>query len=232
MIPLKDENPTKKKCYTRFIILFICVVVFFFQISSHETNLITYYFGFKPASFFNNFDKPTFSPALTLLTSIFMHGGWMHLIGNMMYLIIFADNVEDVFGTKKFILFYLLSGIFASFSQAFMDFSSEIPMIGASGAIAGVLGAYLFYFPRAKILVLVPFFIFFTIRVPASILLIFWFVFQFLNLSNVESSVAWMAHIGGFVFGYIFSIINGKKPSSKKGSSIFLKKKKRTMGLN
>jgi len=231
MIPLKDENPTKKKCYTRFIILFICVVVFFFQISSHETNLITYYFGFKPASFFNNFDKPTFSPALTLLTSIFMHGGWMHLIGNMMYLIIFADNVEDVFGTKKFILFYLLSGIFASFSQAFMDFSSEIPMIGASGAIAGVLGAYLFYFPRAKILVLVPFFIFFTIRVPASILLIFWFVFQFLNLSNVESSVAWMAHIGGFVFGYIFSIINGKKPSSKRGSSIFLKKK-RTMGLN
>lgn len=226
MIPLKDENPTKKKCYTRFIILFICVVVFFFQISSHETNLITYYFGFKPASFFNNFDKPTFSPALTLLTSIFMHGGWMHLIGNMMYLIIFADNVEDVFGTKKFILFYLLSGIFASFSQAFIDFSSEIPMIGASGAIAGVLGAYLFYFPRAKILVLVPFFIFFTIRVPASILLIFWFVFQFLNLSNVESSVAWMAHIGGFVFGYIFSIINGKKPSSKRGSSIFLKKKK------
>ena len=226
MIPLKDENPTKKKCYTRFIILFICVVVFFFQISSHETNLITYYFGFKPASFFNNFDKPTFSPALTLITSIFMHGGWMHLIGNMMYLIIFADNVEDVFGTKKFILFYLLSGIFASFSQAFMDFSSEIPMIGASGAIAGVLGAYLFYFPRAKILVLVPFFIFFTIRVPASILLIFWFVFQFLNLSNVESSVAWMAHIGGFVFGYIFSIINGKKPSSKRGSSIFLKKKK------
>ena len=226
MIPLKDENPTKKKCYTRFIILFICVVVFFFQISSHETNLITYYFGFKPASFFNNFDKPTFSPALTLLTSIFMHGGWMHLIGNMMYLIIFADNVEDVFGTKKFILFYLLSGIFASFSQAFMDLSSEIPMIGASGAIAGVLGAYLFYFPRAKILVLIPFFIFFTIRVPASILLIFWFVFQFLNLSNVESSVAWMAHIGGFVFGYIFSIINGKKPSSKRGSSIFLKKKK------
>lgn len=226
MIPLKDENPTKKKCYTRFVILIICAVVFFFQISSHETNLITYYFGFKPASFFNNFDKPTFFPTLTLLTSIFMHGGWMHLIGNMMYLIIFADNVEDVLGTKKFILFYLLSGIFASFSQAFMDLSSEIPMIGASGAIAGVLGAYLFYFPRAKILVLIPFFIFFTIRVPASILLIFWFVFQFLNLSNVESSVAWMAHIGGFVFGYIFSIINGKKPSSKRGSSIFLKKKK------
>ena len=226
MIPLKDENPTKNRCYLRYVILFICLVVFFFQISSSQSNLITYYFGFKPASFFNNFDKPTFFPILTLFTSLFMHGGWMHLIGNMMYLVIFADNIEDVFGKKKFILFYLFSGIFASFSQALLNLSSDIPMIGASGAIAGVLGAYLFYFPKAKILVLVPFFIFFTLRIPASILLIFWFIFQFLNLSNIESSVAWMAHIGGFIFGYIFSIINGKKPIQKKGSSIFLNKKK------
>ena len=226
MIPLKDENPTKNRCYLRYVILFICLVVFFFQISSSQSNLITYYFGFKPASFFNNFDKPTFFPVLTLFTSLFMHGGWMHLIGNMMYLVIFADNIEDIFGKKKFILFYLFSGIFASFSQALLNLSSDIPMIGASGAIAGVLGAYLFYFPKAKILVLVPFFIFFTLRIPASILLIFWFIFQFLNLSNIESSVAWMAHIGGFIFGYIFSIINGKKPIQKKGSSIFLNKKK------
>ena len=226
MIPLKDENPTKNRCYLRYVILFICLVVFFFQISSSQSNLITYYFGFKPASFFYNFDKPTFFPILTLFTSLFMHGGWMHLIGNMMYLVIFADNIEDVFGKKKFILFYLFSGIFASFSQALLNLSSDVPMIGASGAIAGVLGAYLFYFPKAKILVLVPFFIFFTLRIPASILLIFWFIFQFLNLSNIESSVAWMAHIGGFIFGYIFSIINGKKPIQKKGSSIFLDKKK------
>jgi len=226
MIPLKDENPTKNRCYLRYVILFICLVVFFFQISSSQSNLITYYFGFKPASFFYNFDKPTFFPVLTLFTSLFMHGGWMHLIGNMMYLVIFADNIEDVFGKKKFILFYLFSGIFASFSQALLNLSSDVPMIGASGAIAGVLGAYLFYFPKAKILVLVPFFIFFTLRIPASILLIFWFIFQFLNLSNIESSVAWMAHIGGFIFGYIFSIINGKKPIQKKGSSIFLNKKK------
>ena len=226
MIPLKDENPTKNRCYLRYVILFICLVVFFFQISSSQSNLMTYYFGFKPASFFNNFDKPTFFPVLTLFTSLFMHGGWMHLIGNMMYLVIFADNIEDVFGKKKFILFYLFSGIFASFSQALLNLSSDVPMIGASGAIAGVLGAYLFYFPKAKILVLVPFFIFFTLRIPASILLIFWFIFQFLNLSNIESSVAWMAHIGGFIFGYVFSIINGKKPIQKKGSSIFLNKKK------
>ena len=225
MIPLKDENPTQKNCYTRYVILFICVVVFLLQISSSQSNLITYYFGFKPASFFDNFDKPTFFPTLTLFTSIFMHGGWMHLIGNMMYLIIFADNVEDVFGTKKFIIFYMTAGIFASISQALLDLSSEIPMIGASGAIAGVLGSYLYYFPRAKILVLVPFFIFFTIRVPASILLIFWFVFQFLNLSNSDSSVAWTAHIGGFIFGYIF-FSNKWKSYQKKRKFDFFKEKK------
>ena len=230
MIPLKDDNPTKNKTHIRSLILILCSIVFFIQLSLENSNYFTYYFGFKPKSFFFGSDLPFLLPTFTLITSIFMHGGWMHLIGNMMYLIIFADNVEDVFGTRKFILFYILAGIFASFSQALMDLSSDIPMIGASGAIAGVLGAYLFYFPRAKILVLVPFFIFFTIRVPASILLIFWFIFQFLNLSNVESSVAWMAHIGGFVFGYIFSVINGKKPTSKRGSSIFLNKKKGPWG--
>ena len=156
----------------------------------------------------------------------------MHLIGNMMYLVIFADNIEDVSLVQKNLLYFTLAGVFASLSQALLNLSSEIPMIGASGAIAGVLGAYLYYFPRAKILVLVPFFIFFTIRVPASILLIFWFIFQFLNLSNIESSVAWMAHIEWFIFGYIFSVINGKKPPKKKGHSILLKKKKRTLGLN
>ena len=127
---------------------------FFFQISSSQSNLITYYFGFKPASFFNNFDKPTFFPVLTLFTSLFMHGGWMHLIGNMMYLVIFADNIEDVFGKKKFILFYLFSGIFASFSQALLNLSSDVPMIGASGAIAGVLVLIYFIFQRQKFLFL------------------------------------------------------------------------------
>lgn len=225
MIPLKDENPTKNKCYTRYVILVICIIVFLIQISSPNSNFLTYYFGFKPASFSDEFYKPSFYPMLTLLTSLFMHGGWLHLIGNMMYLLIFADNVEDIMGTKKFIFFYLFSGFFASLCQAAMDLNSEIPMIGASGAIAGVLGSYLYYFPKAKILVLVPFFIFFTIRVSASILLTFWFIFQFLNLSNIESSVAWMAHIGGFIFGYCFSVFNGKKKIPKDGKSIFLKRK-------
>ena len=151
----------------------------------------------------------------------------MHFLGNMLYLWIFADNVEDKMGSKKFILFYILSGVVASISHGLLDINSNIPLIGASGAIAGVLGAYLHLFPKAKVLVLIPFFIFFTIRVPAFILLIFWFLFQFLNLGNQESNVAWVAHIGGFVFGLFYSYIFNnkiKKTITKKGKSVFLKR--------
>ncbi len=207
MIPLKDENPTKKKCYTRFIILFICVVVFFFQISSHETNLITYYFGFKPASFFNNFDKPTFSPALTLLTSIFMHGGWMHLIGNMTYLYIFGDNVESILGHARYFSFYIFCGIGAALGQFFIEPASATPMVGASGAIAGVLGAYMIKFPKAKVHVFAVIIIFITkFIVPAQIVLGIWFIMQLsggLNSLGINTTggVAWFAHIGGFLVG-------------------------------
>ncbi len=224
MIPLKDDNETTRKCYIRLVILTICLLVFFFQISSPDKNFIIYYFGFKPASLFNNLNFDTFPPLLTLFTSLFLHGGWMHLIGNMLYLWIFADNVEDKLGTKKFIAFYIASGIFASLSQSIFNLDSSIPMIGASGSIAGVLGAYLHFFPRAKILVLVPFIIFFTVRIPAFVLLIFWFIYQFLNLSNLDSSVAWVAHIGGFIFGYFFAIFSRSKKQNKTGKSIFLNK--------
>ncbi len=226
MIPLKDDNPTKNKSYVRLIILIICSLVFLLQISSDNKEFYNYYFGFKPASFFFDFNLPTFFPVLTIITSIFMHAGWMHFLGNMLYLWIFADNIEDVMGQKQFILFYLLSGFFASLSQAIIDTQSNIPMIGASGAIAGVLGAYLYLFPKAKVLILVPFFIFFTIRVPAYILLIFWFFYQFVNLDNENSNIAWLAHIGGFIFGLIYSLIFLKKNNltKKKGKSIFLKK--------
>ena len=153
-----------------------------------------------------------------------MHGGWMHFLGNMLYLWIFADNVEDKLGIKKFVIFYLISGVFASLTQAFFNFNSDVPMIGASGSIAGVLGAYLYFFPKAKVLVLIPFFIFFTVKVPAYILLIFWFLYQFLNLSNVDSSVAWLAHIGGFIFGYFFAVFSKSINEKKRGKTIFLDK--------
>ena len=226
MIPIKDDNPTKNKSYITLIILIICSLVFLLQISSENRNFYNYYFGFKPASFFSDLNSPTFFPILTIITSIFMHGGWFHFLGNMLYLWIFADNIEDVMGHKKFTLFYLLSGFFASLSHAIINIESPVPMIGASGAIAGILGSYLYFFPKAKVLVLIPFFIFFTIRVRANILLIFWFIYQFLNLSNTNSSIAWLAHIGGFVFGYLFSILIGKNDlSKKKGQSIFLNDK-------
>tara|TARA_B100000579_G_scaffold429446_2_gene441214 strand:- start:225 stop:911 length:687 start_codon:yes stop_codon:yes gene_type:complete len=224
MIPLHDDNPVKNKSYIRLVILLICTVVFFFQIFSNNNNFLIYYFGFKPISLFDDISAPSFFPILTIFTSIFMHGGWMHFIGNMLYLWIFADNVEDKMGKKKFLIFYLLAGFFASITQAVANLNSEIPMIGASGSIAGILGAYLYLFPKAKVLVLVPFFIFFTIRIPAFILLIFWFIYQFLNISNVESSVAWLAHIGGFIFGYLFVALGGGNKVIK-SKSVFLKKK-------
>ena len=130
-------------------------------------------------------------------------------------------------GSKRFLLFYIFSGIIASLSHALLDIRSSVPLIGASGAIAGVLGAYLHLFPKAKVLVLVPFFIFFTVRIPAFFLLLFWFFYQFLNLSNQESNIAWVAHIGGFLFGLIYSLIFHRKvikSNTKKGRSIFLKK--------
>ena len=228
MIPLKDDNPTKKRSYIRLSILIICSFVFILQISSKNTDYYNFLFGFKPATLFTETNIPTFFAPLTLITSIFMHGGWMHFIGNMLYLWIFADNVEDVMGKKKFIFFYIFAGIVASFTQALIDVNSTIPMIGASGSIAGILGSYLYLFPRAKVLVLVPFFIFFTMRISALYLLIFWFIYQFLNLGIQGSNVAWFAHIGGFVFGFLYSFFFVNKPRSiniKKGKSVFFKKK-------
>tara|TARA_B100000886_G_scaffold333780_2_gene288374 strand:- start:113 stop:595 length:483 start_codon:yes stop_codon:yes gene_type:complete len=154
-----------------------------------------------------------------------MHGGWMHFLGNMLYLWIFADNVEDVMGRTHFIFFYLISGVFATISHSILDINSSTPLIGASGAIAGVLGSYLYLFPKAKVLVLFPFIIFFTLRIPAFILLLFWFVYQFINLGG-SSNIAWIAHIGGFIFGFIYTVLRIKKKKSrniKKGKSIFFK---------
>ena len=227
MIPLKDENPTNSKSYIRLIILIICSLIFLFQSFGGINSFLIGYFGFKPVSLIDSSGIETFSPFLTIFTSMFMHGGWIHFLGNMLYLWIFADNVEDALGHKKFLIFYLFSGVFASLSQFVFDINSQIPMIGASGAIAGVLGAYFYLFPKAKVLVLIPFIIFFTIRVPANILLLFWFFYQFININDEQSNIAWIAHIGGFVFGLIYVITTReKKFESKKGKSVFLKNRK------
>lgn len=146
---------------------------------------------------------------MTIFSSMFLHGGWFHFLSNMWILFIFGDNVEDRMGSISYLVFYLLSGVAAALTQAFLLSSSSSPMIGASGAIAGVLGAYMLLFPRARILSLVPIlFIFTLMEIPAVIFLLFWFASQlfsgFLSLGGASGSgVAWWAHIGGFIFGLV-----------------------------
>jgi membrane associated rhomboid family serine protease len=146
-------------------------------------------------------------PGATLVTSMFLHGGVMHLAGNMLYLWIFGNNVEDAMGHARFVIFYLLCGVAAALAQALPNADSAIPMIGASGAISGVLGAYLLLFPRAHVLVLIPLGVFTRlIHLPAMFVLGFWFVLQLINsalAAGGQGGVAWGAHIGGFIAGMI-----------------------------
>lgn len=224
MIPIKDDNPTNNKPLIRWLILIVCTIIFFLQITSMENREYIFYFGFKPASLFNSeFNYPSFFPILTIFTSMFMHGGWLHFLSNMLYLWIFADNIEDRIGSYKFIFFYLMCGLIAAMTQYFGDITTSVPMIGASGAIAGILGAYVYLFPKVKITVIIPLIIFFfTIKLPAIIVLGFWFFIQFMNvviINDESSGVAWLAHIGGFLAGLFYSVIFIKKRNYAKGKS-------------
>ena len=213
MIPLKDDNPTYSTPIITYFIIGICVIVFLLEISSsnYKSGAIFYSWGVIPASLIHNLQLPDevyrVPPIITLFTSMFMHCGFMHLIGNMLYMWIFADNIEDGLGKTKFIIFYLLSGIAAALTQVYMNTESTIPMVGASGAIGGVLGAYIVNYPKAKVLVLIPLGFFSQIvRVPAIFVLGIWFLLQFISSALSGSSgggVAYGAHIGGFVFGAI-----------------------------
>ena len=153
---------------------------------------------------------------LTILTAMFMHGGFMHIIGNMLYLWIFGDNIEDNFGHGRFIIFYLICGVVATFAQIYADPSSPIPNLGASGAIAGVLGAYLIMFPTNRVKVLTTFFFITITEIPAVIVLGFWIVIQIFsqytaNIKHAQGGVAYMAHIGGFVAGVLLTFLFRKK---------------------
>ena len=205
--PLRDDNPTHGRPYISWAVLALCILVFMWQISlgaAQHAAVLAY--GMIPARLFG-FDLPVGTPELvpdwmTLFSSMFMHGGIMHLAGNMLYLWIFSDNVEDSIGHGKFIVFYALCGVAAALAQAFVDIRSPIPMIGASGAIAGVLGSYLLLHPRANVRCIVGIFIFFRlVNVPAFIVLGGWIALQFLSLGQTGSGVAYVAHIGGFVAG-------------------------------
>ena len=211
MIPLKDDNITNSTPILSYAIIAICVAVFLLQISSpgYTTGNLFYSYGVVPASLLGIESLPSdlekIDPYLTIITSMFMHGGWMHLIGNMLYMWIFADNIEDDLGKTKFIIFYLTAGAAAALTQVYLNVNSTVPMVGASGAISGVLGAYLIRYPRNKVLVLIPLGIFTQLlRIPALFVLGFWFILQFVSSAGSSSQgggVAYGAHIGGFVFG-------------------------------
>ncbi|MBX2886230.1 MAG: rhomboid family intramembrane serine protease [Granulosicoccus sp.] len=174
-------------------------------------NVIVHALGVIPSVLFQkNFLPPELTwvpPTATVFTSMFLHGGWMHLIGNMLYLWVFGNNVEYAMGHIKYFLFYLLCGVAAVLAQALPDIHSQIPMIGASGAISGVLGSYLLLYPKARVTVIIPIFIIIkTIRVPALVVLLIWFAMQLYSsiVANADSGVAFGAHVGGFVAGMVF----------------------------
>tara|TARA_B100001250_G_C19789036_1_gene785565 strand:+ start:14 stop:724 length:711 start_codon:yes stop_codon:yes gene_type:complete len=229
MIPLKDDNPTSGKPVISYSIIGICVIVFILELSSptYKTGELFFSYGLIPSVLVGTDQLPSdiysIPPVITIFTSMFMHGGFMHLIGNMLYMWIFADNIEDDLGKGKFLIFYFLSGVGAAMSQVFMDVNSQIPMVGASGAIGGVLGAYLINYPNARVLVLIPLGFFSQlIKIRALYVLGFWFILQFIN-SNLSNStgggVAYAAHIGGFISGIILILLfNKKKVRVKKRS--------------
>jgi membrane associated rhomboid family serine protease len=210
VIPLHDDNPSERPPIVTVTFIVACCLVFFWELSlGDQVQTVFFKLGVIPASLVGGQSMPAelaIVPAwTTVFTSMFMHGGWMHLIGNMLYLWIFGNNVEDVMGHARYVVFYLLCGAAAVFAQALPNPDSVTPMIGASGAISGVLGAYLLLFPKAQVLVVIPLgFILPTARVPAAFVLIFWFVLQLISslaAGGEEGGVAFGAHIGGFVVG-------------------------------
>lgn len=219
--PIKDYNPTQKTAYVTIFLIIINVGVFFYQgflsqqqfeIHIAESAMVPYEVThLKNVSLPVGVDrwgrrvvlKRDISPILSILTSIFMHGSFWHLFGNMLFLWIFGNNIEDYLGKVKFIFFYLACGVGASLVHVLFHANSIVPVIGASGAVSGVMGAYLILYPQARVRTLVFIFIFITFMdVPAFVFLIVWFVFQFFY-AGASSGVAWVAHVGGFIIGII-----------------------------
>lgn len=205
MIPLYDTLRSRRFPLVNLLIIGLNVLVFLYELSLSPAGLdrLTRTWGLVPALLMS---RPS-QVWITIFTSMFLHGGWFHILSNMWVLFIFGDNVEDRMGGARYLVFYLLSGVAAALMQTFVQPGSQVPTIGASGAIAGVLGAYLILYPRAKVASLVPIlFIFTIIEIPAFIFLLFWFVSQlfsgWLTLQGAAGSgVAWWAHVGGFIFG-------------------------------
>ncbi|HET8550420.1 MAG TPA: rhomboid family intramembrane serine protease [Bryobacteraceae bacterium] len=211
MIPLRDTQPSHSTPVVTATIIAVNVLVFLYQfwLDQYSGNAFIATYGLIP-------DRLS---TADLVTSMFLHGGWMHLIGNMWFLWIYGDNVEDVLGHGRFLLFYVLCGMAAAVTHVMMNPYSRIPTVGASGAIAGVMGAYIMKFPHSRILTLVPIFVFFTtMELPALVILAYWFLLQVfsglgsIGYSNVSrGGVAWWAHAGGFLAGMILIQVLGTR---------------------
>jgi membrane associated rhomboid family serine protease len=225
MFPIQDSVPSRSVPVVTRALILINVVVFFFELSLSRESIIQlfYLFGVVPA----RFTDPEWAASigfpigsyLSLLTHQFLHGGWLHIVANMWTLWIFGDNVEDRMGPLRFIIFYLVCGVLAALTQVLVTPDATIPSVGASGAIAGVLGAYLLFFPTARLIVLIPILFFpFFFELPAVIFLVFWFFIQLFSGTAMLASpqqvggIAFWAHIGGFIAGMLLCIFFVRRP--------------------
>ncbi len=221
MIPIRDTQVSHSVPVATYLIIAVNLVIFGFQLRiGFDEPPFYYIYGFVPAKYtvpevsryFSGFNH-----VLSFFSYMFLHGGIMHFIGNMWSLYIFGDNVEEHFGSLRFLGFYLICGIVSGFFHFLSAPTSMVPTIGASGAIAGVMGAYFLLFPRSRILTLIPIIVIpWFVEIPAFIFLGIWFVFQFLNAagSGAGAGIAWWAHIGGFVIGFLLVKLNTRVPES------------------
>jgi membrane associated rhomboid family serine protease len=214
MFPLRDDQPLHSVSISTMTIIALNVMVFLYQLQLDDMSENYFISHWGLTATVRGFHLAN------ILTSMFIHGGWMHIIGNMLFLWCFGRSLEDAMGSGKFLLFYLLCGIAAAFTQSFLTWGSRAPMVGASGAIAGVMGAYLLKFPRARILTLVVVIVFITrVEIPAVLILGYWFVVQLFSGAGSfgyshlsQGGTAYFAHIGGFVAGMILVNILGTQP--------------------
>jgi len=221
MFPLRDTQPSHSRPVVTVLLIVVNMLAFLYETSldDYSLNLLLESYGVVPGRLY----------LPSLITSMFLHGGWMHVLGNMWFLWIFGDNIEDTMGRGKYLLFYLLSGVAAALTHIVLNPSSDLPTVGASGAIAGVMGAYLIKFPHSRILTLVPIFFFFTtFEVPAVLMLAYWFLIQIFSgagsIARTQASqggVAWFAHVGGFLAGMLLVKIMGTRQPYRRRRDLY-----------
>ena len=224
MIPVRDDQPRFSTPYVTYFLVGLNLVIFLFEASltPRGFKVLLFQLGMIPANITGllagTHKMGVAAALLPTLTSMFLHGSWMHVIGNMWFLWILGDNIEDYLGHFKYLLFYLLSGLGAAFAQVLLNPHSSVPTVGASGAIAGVLGAYFLLYPKAKVLIWFP--IFFLFYLPAWVTLGYWFAMQFVsgaatslaNYSDTRGGVAFWAHVGGFLVGIVLIKLFPERP--------------------